>query len=214
MSNMANTTNHTFSMWHANCMHSVSFEAILDYLDWFPDYETPQPLAVADDIQYWTEFYENIVREKYLAEFGGVLTALLDSFLEYDEANGRLSSEEHMEQFCIYQAKILRALVRYDAHVDEMSFRPLNLRKNELAYLTEYLATYAGMNLARTDWNWFAEEVSACIADAQMFPHDSQRKLGHIAINRRLKMMEIPYRIVWFDDLFQVVPAEEEHNDV
>lgn len=213
MSNMANT-NRALSMRHTSYMHAVSFEAILDYLDWFPDYETPQPLAVADDTQYWTEFYENVVPEKYLAEFGGVLTALLDSFLEYHEANGRLSSEERLEQFCIYQAEILRALVRYDMRVDAMSFRPLTLNADEKARLTKYLLLYADTDNARADWDRFSEKVSGLMGATQMFPHDSHRKLGHIAINLRLKMMEIPYRIAWFDDVFQVVPVEEEHSDV
>ena len=143
-----------------------------------------------------------------------MLTALLDSFLEYDEANGRLSPEEHLEQFCTYQAKILRALVRYDMRVDAMSVRPLALSADEKARLTKYLLLYADTDNARADWDRFSEKVSGLMGTTQMFPQDSHRKLGHIAINHRLKEMEIPYRIVWFDGVFRVVPAEEEDNDV
>ena len=180
-----------------------------DYLDWFPDDENSQPLSVMDDVRYWAEFYENIVPEKYLAEFGGVLTALLDGFLEYAEVNRGVSSEEHMEQFCIYQAKIIRALVRYDMRVDAMRFRPMNLKKDGVPHLTSCLASLVGKNITKTEWDDVAMKVTGLINAVQMFPHDLERKLGYSAINRRLQMLMIPYKILQTDDGYRIIAEVE-----
>ena len=186
-----------------------SLDVFHNYLDWFPDNEDPQPLSVADDARYWTEFYENIVPEKYLAEFGGVLTALLDSFLECAEADGRLSSEEHMERFCVYQAKIIRALVRYDMRVDAMQFHPMNLKKDSVPHLMSYLASLMGKNITKTEWDDVAMKVTGLINAVQTFPHDLERKLGYNAINRRLQMLMIPYRILQTDDGYKIIAEVE-----
>lgn len=190
-------------------MKTPSLDVFHNYLEWFPNGENPQPLSVADDARYWTEFYENIVPEKYLAEFGGVLTALLDSFLECDEADGRLSSEEHMERFCVYQAKIIRALVRYDMRVDAMQFHPMNLKKDSVPHLMSYLASLMGKNITKTEWDDVAMKVIGLINAVQTFPHDLERKLGYNAINRRLQMLMIPYRILQTDDGYKIIAEVE-----
>ena len=197
----------------ASFMKTTLLDVFNNYLDWFPDNEDPQPLSVLDDVRYWTELYENIVAEKYLAEFGGVLTALLDSFLECDEAAGRMSSEEHMERFCIYQAKIIRALVRYDMRVDAMRFFPMNLKKDNLPHLTKHLASLVGKNITKTEWDDFAMTVVGLINAVSTSPHDSCRKLGREAINNRLQTLRVPYRILRTDDGYKIVPEEEDAYD-
>ena len=190
-------------------MKTPSLDVFHNYLEWFPNGENPQPLSVAGDATYWTRFYEKIVSEKYLAEFGGVLTALLDSFLECDETGGRLSSEEHMDLFCIYQAKIIRALVRYDMRVDAMHFHPMNLKKDSVHHLTSYLASLMGKSIAKTEWDNFSTTATKLINNVQVFPHDLNRMLSHNAINRRLQMLKIPYRILQTDDEYKIIAEVE-----
>lgn len=212
MSNMANTGN--FSVMNAaSSMNSLFFEDFLDYIEWATDEEEAQPVFVADDVRHWSEFYEHMVSGTYLAEFGGMLTALLDSFLEYDEVNGNLSSGEHLDLFNIGQAKIARALVRCDLRVDAKCGLLMNVDEEHVSHLTKYLELHARRTVAKADWDEFSSAVVRLIHETQMFRGHSDRKLGYHAINNRLRVLEVPYRIRRTDNGYTVVPEEDTEEE-